>query len=129
MISEDEINRISNVVIGCAIEVHKVLGPGLLESAYQHCLAWELRQAGLVVVEQVAIPIQYKSVAIANAYRLDMVVENELVLELKAVERLEPVHVAQMLTYLRANRFRLGLLLNFNVESMRKGIKRIVNNL
>ncbi len=129
MISEDEIDRISNVVIGCAIEVHKVLGPGLLESAYQHCLAWELRQAGLVVVEQVAIPIQYKSVAIANAYRLDMVVENELVLELKAVERLEPVHVAQMLTYLRANRFRLGLLLNFNVESMRKGIKRIVNNL
>ena len=129
MISEEELNRISNKVIGCALEVHTILGPGLLESAYQQCLAWELRQVGLTVAEQVAIPIQYKALPITNAYRLDMLVENELVLELKAVERVEPVHVAQMLTYLRASRFRLGLLLNFNVESMRNGIKRIVNNL
>ena len=129
MISEDELNRISNVVIGCAIEVHRILGPGLLESAYQQCLAWELRQAQLAVTEQVGIPLQYKSLVIPNSYRLDMLVESELVLELKSVERIEPIHMAQMLTYLKANRFRLGLLLNFNVDIMRKGIKRIVNNL
>ena len=129
MISEDELNRISNVVIGCAIEVHRILGPGLLESAYQQCLAWELRQAPLEVTEQVGIPLQYKSLVIPNSYRLDMLVESELVLELKSVERIEPIHMAQMLTYLKANRFRLGLLLNFNVDIMRKGIKRIVNNL
>ena len=129
MHSEDELNRISNVVIGCAIEVHRILGPGLLESAYQQCLAWELRQAGLSVTEQVAISLQYKTIAILNAYRLDMLVENELVLELKSVGQIEPIHVAQMLTYLKTNNFRLGLLLNFNVDIMRNGIKRIVNNL
>ncbi len=129
MIQEDELNRISNVVIGCAIEVHRILGPGLLESAYQQCLAWELRQAQLEVTEQVGMPLQYKSLVIPNSYRLDMLVESELVLELKSVERIEPIHMAQMLTYLKANRFRLGLLLNFNVDIMRKGIKRIVNNL
>ncbi len=129
MISEDELNRISNVVIGCAIEVHRILGPGLLESAYQQCLAWELRQAGLVVEEQVAIPLYYKSLAIPNAYRLDMLVESALVLELKSVERIEPIHLAQMLTYLKVNNYRLGLLLNFNLDIMRKGVKRVVNNL
>ena len=129
MISADELNRISNIVIGCAIEVHRILGPGLLESAYQQCLAWELRQVGLKVTEQVAIPIRYKALTIANAFRLDMLVENELVLELKSVERIEPAHLAQLLTYLKTNSFRLGLLLNFNVDIMRKGIKRIVNNL
>ena len=129
MISEDELNRISNVVIGCAIEVHRILGPGLLESAYQQCLAWELRQAGLAVAEQVAIPLHYKTLAIPNAYRLDMLVENALVLELKSIERIEPIHMAQMLTYLKVNGFRLGLLLNFNLDIMRKGIKRVVNNL
>jgi GxxExxY protein len=129
MISEDELNRISNVVIGCAIDVHRILGPGLLESAYQQCLAWELRQAQLAVTEQVGIPLQYKSLVIPNSYRLDMLVESELVLELKSVERIEPIHMAQMLTYLKVNRFRLGLVLNFNVDIMRKGIKRIVNNL
>ena len=129
MISADELNRISNIVIGCAIEVHRILGPGLLESAYQQCLAWELRQVGLKVTEQVAIPIRYKALTIANAFRLDMLVENELVLELKSVERIEPAHLAQLLTYLKTNSFRLGLLLNFNVDIMRNGIKRIVNNL
>ena len=127
--SEDELNRLSNTVIGCAIEVHKVLGPGLLESAYQQCLAWELGRQGISVKEQVAIPIRYKELEVFNAYRLDMLIKDELVVELKAVEKIEPVHIAQMLTYLKVNRLRLGLLLNFNVDVMRKGIKRVVNNL
>ena len=129
MISEEELNRISNVVIGCAIEMHKALGPGLLESAYQQCLAWDLRQMGLAIQEQIAVPIQYKDLVVTDAYRIDILVETELILELKAVERIEPVHMAQLLTYLRSNKSRLGLLLNFNVDSMRKGIKRVVNNL
>lgn len=128
MKSDEELNRLSNVVIGFAIEVHKVLGPGLLESAYQQCLAWELRQHGSSVKEQVAVPIRYKALDVPNAYRLDMLVEDELIVELKAVDKLEPVHVAQMLTYLKVSGLRLGLLLNFNVEVMKKGIKRVVNN-
>jgi len=128
MKSEEELNRLSNVAIGCAIEVHKVLGPGLLESAYQQCLAWELRRKGLSVKEQVAVPIRYKALEVPNAYRLDILIEDELIVELKAVDRIEPVHIAQMLTYLKVNGLRLGLLLNFNVEVMKKGIKRVVNN-
>lgn len=129
MLSEDELNRITGIVIGCAIEVHRVMGPGLLESAYQYCLAWELRNAGVAFQEQVAVPVKYKGTVIPNAYRLDLLVENEVVVELKSVERLEPIHTAQLLTYLRTSDLRLGLLLNFNVDIMRKGIKRIVNNL
>jgi GxxExxY protein len=129
MLSEDELNRVSGTVIGCAIEVHRVLGPGLLESAYQQCLVWELRHAGLDCSEQVAVPLRYKDLNIPNAYRLDILVENAVVLELKAVERIEPIHMAQMLTYLKTNNLKLGLLLNFNVDIMRKGIKRVVNNL
>lgn len=129
MLSENDLNLISNKVIGCAIEVHRVLGPGLLESAYQKCLAWELRQGGLLTEEQVPISIQYKNIALDNAYRLDLLIENGLIVELKSAESLEPVHVAQMLTYLKVTRLRLGLLLNFNVDVMRKGIKRVVNNL
>ena len=129
MISEEELNRISGLVIGCAIEVHRVMGPGLLESAYQTCLAWELRNTGVAFAEQVAVPVRYKSLVVPNAYRLDLLVENEVVVEMKSVERIEPIHSAQLLTYLKTNNFRLGLLLNFNVEVMRKGIKRVVNKL
>ena len=129
MISTDELNRISNVVIGCAIEVHSIIGTGLLESAYQRCLVWELRHAGLKVAEQVETPLRYKDLNIVSAFRIDILVENEMVLELKCVDRFEPVHAAQLLTYLKANNYRLGLLLNFNVDSMRNGIKRIVNGL
>jgi len=128
MKSEEELNRLSSVVIGCAIEVHKVLGPGLLESAYQQCLAWELRRQGLSVKEQVPVPIRYKELEVSNAYRLDILIEDELIVELKAADKIEPVHVAQMLTYLKVSGLRLGLLLNFNVEVMKKGIKRVVNN-
>src|SRR5512139_1578145 len=129
MRSEEELNQLSSLVIGCAIEVHRVLGPGLLESAYQQCLAWELRRQGLSVKEQVSVPIRYKELDVPNAYRLDMLIEDELIVELKAVDRIEPVHIAQILTYLKVNGFRLGLLLNFNAEVMKKGIKRVVNNL
>jgi len=128
MKSQEELNRLSNMAIGSAIEVHKVLGPGLLESAYQQCLAWELRQQGLSVKEQVSVPIRYKALDVSNAYRLDMLIEEELIIELKAVDRIEPVHIAQMLTYLKVNRLRLGLLLNFNVEVMKNGIRRVVSN-
>ena len=128
MKSKDELNRLSNTVIGCAIEVHKVLGPGLLESAYQQCLAWEFRRQGLSVKEQVPVPIRYKEFEVPNAYRLDMLIEDELIVELKAVDKIDPIHVAQMLTYLKVSGLRLGLLLNFNVEVMKKGIKRVVNN-
>jgi GxxExxY protein len=129
MKSEEELNRLSNTIIGCAIEVHRVLGPGLLESAYQQCLAWELRRHGLSVKEQVSVPIRYKELDVPNAYRLDILIEDELIVELIAVDEIEPVHIAQMLTYLKVNGLRLGLLLNFNVEVMKKGIKRVVNNL
>ena len=128
MKSQEELNRLSNMAIGSAIEVHKVLGPGLLESAYQQCLAWELRQQGLSVKEQVSVPIRYKALDVSNAYRLDMLIEEELIVELKAVDKIEPVHIAQMLTYLKVNRLRLGLLLNFNVEVMKNGIRRVVSN-
>jgi len=128
MKSEEELNRLSSVVIGCAIEVHKVLGPGLLESAYQQCLAWELRRQGLSVKEQVPVPIRYKELEVSNAYRLDILIEDELIVELKAADKIEPVHIAQMLTYLKVSGLRLGLLLNFNVEVMKKGIKRVVSN-
>lgn len=128
MKTDEELDRLSNVVIGCAIEVHKAPGPGLLESAYQQCLAWELRQRGVSVKEQVAVPMRYKTLDVPNAYRLDMLVDEELVVELKAVDRFEPVHVAQMLTYLKVSRLRLGLLLNFNVDVMKNGIRRVVNN-
>jgi GxxExxY protein len=128
MQSKETLNRLSNMVIGCAIEVHKVLGPGLLESAYQQCLAWEFRQQGLSVKEQVSVPIRYKALEVSNAYRLDMLIEEELIVELKAVDKIEPVHIAQMLTYLKVNGLRLGLLLNFNVEVLKKGIRRVVNN-
>lgn len=129
MLSEEELNRVTGAVIGCAIEVHRVLGPGLLESAYQHCLAWELSRAGIAFEEQVLVQLQYKTHVIPNAYRLDMLVEKEVVLELKSVASIDPIHAAQMLTYLKTTNLRLGLLLNFNVDVMRKGIKRVVNQL
>ena len=125
--TEDDLNQISGSVIGCAIEVHRVLGPGLLESAYQQCMMWELRNAGLSCKDQVTIPLKYKDLVVANAYRVDLLVEDEIVVELKSVEKLEPIHGAQLLTYLRLNGLRLGLLLNFNVDVMRKGVKRVVN--
>ncbi|WP_321997507.1 GxxExxY protein [Draconibacterium orientale] len=120
-------NGISKTIIGCAIDVHKQLGPGLLESAYQECLFYELQQRGLKVKKEVPMPIVYKEVKLNHGYRIDLLVENKVVVELKTVEELNEVHTAQVLTYLKLGSYRLGLLLNFNVSILKNGIKRIIN--
>ena len=122
-----EINEISKKTIGCAIEVHKELGPGLLESTYQECMIYELRKAGFKVRREVPMPVVYKEVKLEHGYRMDILVEEKLVLELKTVEFLNEVHFAQLLTYLKLGNYPLGLLLNFNVKMMKEGIKRIIN--
>lgn len=123
------LNRLSNDVIGAAIETHRHLGPGLLESVYETCLLWELRQKGLGVEAQVPIPIRYKGLAIEDGLRIDLLVERMLILELKSVERLLPIHTAQVLTYLKMTGLKMALVLNFNVALMRAGIKRVVHKL
>ncbi|MCX9157111.1 GxxExxY protein [Niveibacterium sp. 24ML] len=123
------LSALSERVIGAAIEVHRHLGPGLLESVYADCLCEELRLAGLLAEREVALPLEYKGVRLARTLRLDLLVENQLIIETKAVSTLEPVHTAQLLTYLRLANQPLGLLLNFNVPALRQGIKRVVNQL
>jgi GxxExxY protein len=120
-------NDISKTIIGCAIEVHKLLGPGLLESAYQECLFYELKQAGLNVQREKPMPIIYKEVKLDHGYRIDLLVENKVVVEIKTVEELHNVHTTQVLTYLKLGNYKLGLLLNFDVKLMKNGIKRIIN--
>lgn len=119
-------NEISKAIIGCAIEVHKQLGPGLLESAYQECLYYELLQAGLRVRKEKPMPIVYKEVKLDHGYRIDLLVEEKVVIEIKTVEELNDVHTAQVLTYLKLGNYRLGLLLNFHVAMLKKGIKRVI---
>lgn len=113
-------------IIGFAIEMHRQLGPGLLESAYEECLCYELREAGLAFQRQVPLPVSYKAVRLDCGYRIDIVVEDAVILELKTVERLIPIHEAQLLTYLRLSGLRTGLLLNFNSPVLRDGIRRMV---
>jgi len=120
-------NEISGKIIGCAIEVHKALGPGLLESAYEECLFYELQAAGLKVEKQKSLPVVYKDVKLDVGYRIDLLVEDCVVVELKAVEALHDVHTAQVLTYLKLSGCKLGLLLNFNVTKLVNGIKRLKN--
>ena len=120
-------NEISKKIIGCAIEVHKQLGPGLLETAYQECLLYELRQAGLKVRKEKPMPIVYKEVKLDHGYRIDLLVEEKVVIEMKTVEAFTDVHTAQVLTYLRLGDYKLGLLLNFHVTMLKRGIKRIIN--
>ena len=122
-------NEISYIIIGKAIELHKEIGPGLLESAYENALAYDLREAGLSVRQQVAMPFVYKDVKQEVGYRLDLVVNEKLIIEIKAVEKLSPVHYAQLLTYLKLSKMKLGLLINFNETFIKNGIHRIVNNL
>jgi GxxExxY protein len=124
-----DINTLSSKIIGAAIEVHKALGPGLLESAYEECLCYELSLQGLSVERQKALPIKYKGKKLDCGYRLDTVVENAIILELKSCEKIEPIHKAQLLTYLKLSGLKLGLLLNFNVPVIRDGIVRVVNEL
>ncbi len=122
-------NDLSNIVIGEAIHVHKTLGPGLLESVYESCLFHRLVKAGLNVKQEQSIPIVFEEVKLECGYRADIIVENKLIIEVKAVEALNDIHKAQVLTYLRLTNIKLGLLMNFNVLYLKEGIKRIVNNL
>lgn len=119
-----EINQITQKIIGCAIEVHKWLGPGLLESAYEECLSHELRSAGFNIERQVPVPVVYKDIKLEYGYRIDILVEKTVVIELKAVEALAPVHEAQILTYMKFANKTIGLLINFNVTLLKNGIKR-----
>ncbi len=119
-------HELSKIVIGYAIEVHSHLGPGLLESAYQQCLYYELQSAGYAVRKEVPMPILYKEVRLDQGYRIDLLVEEKLVLEIKSVDALLDVHTAQILTYLKFGRFSLGLILNFNSKLLRDGIKRVI---
>lgn len=120
-----ETDFLTQKVIGCAIEVHKNLGPGLLESSYESCLMYELHQAGLIAKRQVIQPINYKGMQIDAGYRLDILLPEQLIIELKSVERLAPIHTAQILTYLKLSKINTGLLINFNVEKLINGLKRI----
>ncbi|MBU0718908.1 MAG: GxxExxY protein [Planctomycetes bacterium] len=124
--SSSEHDPLTGAIIGAAIEVHRELGPGLLESAYEECLAYELTQAGLAFRRQVALPVSYKQVRVEVGFRADLIVEGQVVVELKAVDRLAPVHEAQLLTYLRLTGLKTGLILNFNVPVLRDGIVRMV---
>jgi GxxExxY protein len=121
-----EFEEISHKVIGCAIEVHRLLGPGLLESSYQRCLSRELELQRIEHQCEVPIPIAYKDVTLDCGYRIDLLVEQKLILELKSVRQIEPIHEAQILTYLKLSGIRMGLLLNFNVTLLTKGLKRFV---
>ena len=121
-------NEITHAVIKAAIEVHKHLGPGLLESSYKECLYYELIQAGLHVSKEVNLPLIYKDVNLDCGYRIDLLVENKVILEIKAVESLNDIHLAQVLTYMKIYGSQVGLLMNFNVIRIIKGIKRVVNN-
>jgi GxxExxY protein len=121
-----KLNELSGKVIGMCIEIHRELGPGLLESAYEECLAYELSRAGLRFERQRALPIRYKEVQLDCGYRLDFVIEETLILELKAVTEMHPIYEAQLLTYLKLDKKHLGLLINFNVPMLKKGVKRVV---
>ncbi len=120
-------NSLSKQIIGCAIEVHKRLGPGLLESAYQECLHYELLNKGLFVSREVPVPIIHKEIQLDHGYRIDLLVEDKVVIELKTVETFTDVHYAQILTYLKLGNYRLGLLINFHTLILKNGIRRFIN--
>ena len=122
-------NEIGEKLLGCALRVHSALGPGLLESAYEACLLYELEKAGLKTTRQEPFPVIYDGVELDVGYRLDLLIEEIVIVEVKAVEQLLPIHTAQLLSYLRLSNRKLGYLLNFNTAQMRSGIKRVVNGL
>ena len=124
--TEDELSK---QIVHSAYEVHKTLGPGLLESAYEACLMYELSKLELTVESQKPLPVEYKNIKLDAGYRLDLLVENKVIVEIKCVEKLTDVHLAQILTYLKLSKCKLGLLINFNTKLIKNGIKRVVNNL
>jgi GxxExxY protein len=119
-------DRLSNQIIGCAIEVHKNLGPGLLESTYEQCLAYELKRSNIPFKLQHNLPVEYKEVKLDCGYRIDMLIDDMIIVELKSVDNLLPIHQAQLLTYMKLSGVGIGLLMNFNVQFMKNGIKRMV---
>ena len=123
-----KINEITDAIIGAAIEVHRRLGPGLLESAYQRCLARELELQSIPFTKEVDLPVHYKGEQLDCGYRIDLLVAGQVVIEVKSVEKLDPIHEAQLLTYLRLGGWKVGLLINFNVALLKNGIKRRVLN-
>ena len=123
-----DVNEITEKIIGAAIAVHKELGPGLLESAYEACLAYALSQRGLRFQRQKELPITYRNVSLECGYRIDLLVEDTVIVELKAVEELAPIHEAQLISYLKLSGKKVGLLINFNVTVLKDGIRRLVNN-
>ncbi len=122
-------NELSHIIVDCAYKVHKALGPGLLESSYEECLLYELVKAGLIVEKQKPLPLIYENIKLEIGYRVDLLVENKVVIEIKAVDGLNDVHLAQILTYLKLSGCTLGLLINFNIALIKHGIKRVVNKL
>ena len=122
-----EINDLTQIILDCSYRVHSALGPRLLESAYEECLFYELNLNGLKVEKQKSLPLVYKDIKLDVGYRLDLLVENQVIVEIKAVENLNEVHTAQVLTYLKLSECKIGLLLNFNVKSLKYGIKRLIN--
>ena len=122
-------NEISKIIFDCALKVHKALGPGLLESSYEACLFYELKKTGILIEKQKPLPLIYEEVKLDIGYRVDLIIENKVIIEIKSVEALNDVHIAQMLTYLKLSGCKLGMLINFNVSLIKNGIKRIANNL
>ena len=122
-------NEIAKIIVNASLNIHKELGPGLLESVYENCLSFELRQSGLSVVSQQSLPVLYKEVKMDIGFRLDLWVERKVIVEIKSVESLSDIHMAQILTYLKLTKNKLGLLINFNVPLMKLGIRRVANNL
>ena len=122
-----EINQVTDLILKCAFKVHTALGPGLLESAYHECLYYELRERGLNVYKEYPIPLEYEEVKMEIGYRADLFVEKKIIVEIKAVEAFNDIHLAQILTYLKVANCKIGLLLNFNVISLKNGIKRVIN--
>ena len=122
-----EINSITNTIIGCAIDIHKSLGPGLLESAYEKCLLFELIEHNLSVKQQVPLPLVYKKIQLDCSYKLDLIVEECVIIELKSIDTILPIHKAQLLSYLKISGFKVGLLINFNVNILKDGIIRLMN--
>jgi GxxExxY protein len=128
MTEQETLNQITEHIIGAAVAVHRALGPGLLESAYEACLAFELAQRGLKVEQQKPLPVLYREVKLDCAYRLDLLIEETVIVEIKAVDRLSPIHQAQLLSYLKLSGCKVGLLINFNVRVLKDGIRRMVND-
>ena len=128
MEEKSRLNRITESIIGAAIDVHRALGPGLLESAYEACLAFEVAQRGLKVEQQKPLPVVYREVKLDCGYRLDLLVEESVIVEIKAIDSLAPIHQAQLLSYLKLSGCRVGLLINFNVKVLKDGIRRVVND-